>query len=99
MPSNPKFPLQWNPHLPRTREGYYRFKGGLEAALYRAIQFSPFSDLIWVETKKPDLNQAKSIAKHIKEKFPNKLSSFPQPQRKKLKLELNQIAFWGLIDG
>lgn len=72
LPSNPKFHLQWNPHLPRTREGYYRFKGGLEAALYRAIQFSPFSDLIWVETKKPDLNQAKLIAKHIKEKFPNK---------------------------
>ncbi|KAH9820504.1 Pyruvate/Phosphoenolpyruvate kinase-like domain-containing protein [Melampsora americana] len=48
LPDNSKFQLHWNPHLPRTREGYYRFKGGLEAALFRALQYSPYSDLIWV---------------------------------------------------
>lgn len=68
--------LDWNPHLPRTREGYYRFQGGLESALERALHFAPYADLVWVETKKPDLAQAQSIARTIREKFPNKLSFY-----------------------
>ncbi|KAG0148061.1 hypothetical protein CROQUDRAFT_670188 [Cronartium quercuum f. sp. fusiforme G11] len=64
--------IDWNPHLARTREGYYRFQGGLEPAIQRALHFAPYADLIWVETKKPDLQQARAIASRVRERFPNK---------------------------
>ena len=36
-----------------TREGYYRFKGCLRAAINRELKFCPVSDLVWIETKEP----------------------------------------------
>jgi isocitrate lyase len=58
--------------VPRTREGYYHYTGGVEAAIRRAITFAPYSDLIWLETKKPDLEQARYFARKIREAHPNK---------------------------
>ena len=34
--------------------------------------FAPYADLIWLETKTPDLEQARSFARKIREKFPGK---------------------------
>lgn len=59
--------------MPKTREGYYHFTGGLEAATRRARAFAPYADLLWVETKRPDLAQAQSFARGIREQFPEKL--------------------------
>jgi len=42
----------WNWDSPRTREGYYRYQGGTQCAINRAIAFAPYSDLLWMETKK-----------------------------------------------
>jgi isocitrate lyase len=56
----------------RTREGYYHFTGGVEPAVKRAMAFAPYADLLWLETKTPDLEQAKSFARKIREKFPGK---------------------------
>ncbi|MBW0468614.1 hypothetical protein O181_008329 [Austropuccinia psidii MF-1] len=64
--------IVWDPYVARTREGYYRFQGGLEAAIQRALHFAEVSDLVWVETKKPDLSQAKMIANRIRERYPQK---------------------------
>ncbi|CAH7676500.1 isocitrate lyase [Phakopsora pachyrhizi] len=64
--------INWNQYLPRTREGYYRFRGGMESAIRRALSFAKLSDLIWIETKKPDLEQAKTIAKRIRSIYPKK---------------------------
>jgi isocitrate lyase len=57
---------------PRTREGYYHTTGGIDAAVSRALAFAPCADLIWLETKTPDLKQAQSFARRIREKFPGK---------------------------
>jgi isocitrate lyase len=57
---------------PRTREGYYHTVGGVDAAVSRALAFAPYADLIWLETKTPDLKQAQSFARRIREKFPGK---------------------------
>ncbi|THV06597.1 isocitrate lyase and phosphorylmutase [Dendrothele bispora CBS 962.96] len=69
----------WDCELPRTREGYYHFTGGIEAspflklpAVKRAIAFAPYADLIWLETKMPDLEQARSFARRIREAHPGK---------------------------
>ncbi|KAK9476962.1 isocitrate lyase [Lipomyces japonicus] len=57
---------------PRTREGHYQTRAGLQSAIKRSLTYAPFADAIWVETKKPDLNQAKKIAAAVHEKFPAK---------------------------
>ncbi|KAJ4485663.1 isocitrate lyase [Lentinula aciculospora] len=65
--------VYWDCDITRTREGYYHFVGGLEPAVKRAMAFAPYADLLWLETKTPDLEQARSFARKIREKYPGKL--------------------------
>lgn len=62
----------WDWDLPRTREGYYHYTGGIEAAIKRTLTFAPYADLVWLETKLPDLEQARYFARKIRAKYPNK---------------------------
>src|SRR5688500_8092201 len=39
----------------RTSEGFFHFRGGLEAAIARGIAYAPYADLVWCETSTPDL--------------------------------------------
>lgn len=56
----------------RSYEGYFYVKGGVEYAIARGRAFAPYSDMVWCETSKPDLGQAKEFAQGIHEKFPGK---------------------------
>lgn len=56
----------------RSPEGFYYLKGGVPYAIQRGIDFAPFSDLVWCETSKPDLGEAREFAQGIHEKFPGK---------------------------
>ncbi len=56
----------------RSYEGYYYIKGGVELAIERARAYAPYADLVWCETAKPDLVQAKEFADGVHEKFPGK---------------------------
>ncbi|KAJ5224465.1 Isocitrate lyase [Penicillium citrinum] len=60
----------WNWDAPRTREGYYRYKGGTQCAVNRAVAYAPFADLIWMESKLPDYNQAKEFADGVHAVWP-----------------------------
>ncbi|TFK56455.1 isocitrate lyase and phosphorylmutase [Heliocybe sulcata] len=64
--------LGWDWDLPRTREGYYHFTGGLECAIQRTLTYAPYADLVWLETKTPDLEQARYFARKIRAKYPGK---------------------------
>lgn len=68
------FDLTDHPHATgeRSPEGYYYIKGGIEYAIERAIEFAPFADIVWCETAKPDLQQAKVFAEGVHKKFPGK---------------------------
>lgn len=55
----------------RTREGYYRYQGGTDCAINRAIAFGPYADLLWMETKSPILAQAKEFAEGVKAARPH----------------------------
>ncbi|KAG0658439.1 mitochondrial 2-methylisocitrate lyase [Maudiozyma exigua] len=57
--------------LPRSSEGYYMFKGGMEAAIRRSLVFTPYSDMIWLETKTPNLEQAKDFSQRIHKEYPD----------------------------
>lgn len=65
-------PVFWDWDLSRTREGYYHCTAGIEMAIKRAIAFAPYSDMVWLETKTPNLEQAKSFARRIRERHPGK---------------------------
>lgn len=54
----------------RTREGYYRLKGGTQCAINRARYYAPFADLIWMESKLPDYAQAKEFADGVRSVWP-----------------------------
>ncbi|GLB35716.1 putative isocitrate lyase PEP mutase superfamily, isocitrate lyase family protein [Lyophyllum shimeji] len=62
----------WDCELPRTREGYYHYTGGIEAAIKRTMAYAPYADLLWLETKAPDLEQARYFSRKIREKYPGK---------------------------
>ncbi|RFU36179.1 hypothetical protein B7463_g176, partial [Scytalidium lignicola] len=55
---------------PRTREGYYRLKGGCQCAINRAIAYAPYADAIWMESKLPDYAQAKEFAEGVHAVWP-----------------------------
>jgi isocitrate/methylisocitrate lyase len=63
-------------HGERTLEGFYKMNGGLECAIARGIAYAPYSDLIWCETSKPDIAEAKEFAEAIHEKFPGKMLAY-----------------------
>src|SRR5690349_4999974 len=39
----------------RTEEGFFQYRGGLDAAIMRGLAYCPYADLIWCETSHPDL--------------------------------------------
>lgn len=60
----------------RTHEGFYRVRNGLEQAIARGIAYAPFADLVWCETSKPDIGQAREFAQAIHEKYPHKMLAY-----------------------
>jgi isocitrate lyase len=57
---------------PRTSEGFYRVKSGVDAAIARGIAYAPYADLVWCETSRPDMEQAKKFAEAIRSRYPDK---------------------------
>lgn len=55
----------WDWHAPRTREGYFRLRGGNDFGVVRILNFAPYSDMCWMETGKPRLEQAQWLAKQV----------------------------------
>ena len=57
----------------RTDEGFYRVKNGIDQAIDRGLSYAPYSDMLWCETSKPNLEEAKKFADAILAKYPGKL--------------------------
>jgi len=60
----------------RTPDGFFRTKAGLDQAIARGLAYAPYADLLWCETSKPDLDQARRFAEAIRAEFPNKLLAY-----------------------
>jgi len=60
----------------RTPEGFYYLKGGVECAVHRAVAYAPYADLLWCETSKPDLEEAKAFAEGVHARFPGKMLAY-----------------------
>ena len=60
----------------RTPEGFFRIRGGLKSAIARGIAYAPYADLIWCETSKPDLAEAREFAEEVLRAHPNKMLAY-----------------------
>ena len=60
----------------RTAEGFYHLKGGIDAAIARGIAYAPYADLIWCETSKPDLAEAKKFAEAVRKEHPDQMLAY-----------------------
>jgi isocitrate lyase len=60
----------------RTTEGFLHAKAGLEQAIARGLAYAPYADLLWCETGKPDLQEARRFAEAIHAQFPDKLLAY-----------------------
>ncbi|MGA7918792.1 MAG: isocitrate lyase [Candidatus Acidiferrales bacterium] len=60
----------------RTAEGFFKIRAGLESAVARGLAYAPYADLLWCETSKPDLSEARHFAEAIHAKYPAKMLAY-----------------------
>jgi isocitrate lyase len=60
----------------RTPEGFFRMRGGLDAAIARGLAYAPYCDLIWCETSEPGLQEARRFADAMHKQFPGKMLAY-----------------------
>ncbi|AEH33904.1 isocitrate lyase [Vibrio anguillarum] len=60
----------------RTQEGFYRVNAGIEQAISRGLAYAPYADLVWCETAKPDLDEARQFAEAILAQYPDQLLAY-----------------------
>ena len=56
----------------RSPEGFFVITDGVDAAIARARAYAPYADMLWFETAKPDLAEARRFAEAIHKEFPGK---------------------------
>ncbi|TAL72085.1 MAG: isocitrate lyase [Rhodanobacter sp.] len=60
----------------RTVEGFFRTRAGIEQAISRGLAYAPYADVIWCETSKPNVADARRFAEAIRAQFPGKLLAY-----------------------
>jgi isocitrate lyase len=62
----------------RTPEGFFRLQDGtgIDHCIARGLAFAPHADLLWWETSRPNLEEAKRFAEAIQREHPGKLMAY-----------------------
>lgn len=60
----------------RSHEGFYYVNCGIKQAISRGLSYAPYADMIWCETSKPNLDEARQFAEAIHQKYPGKLLAY-----------------------
>jgi len=60
----------------RTLEGFFEVRRGIEAAIARGLAYAPYVDLLWCETSKPNLEEAREFAEGIHAVYPGKMLAY-----------------------
>lgn len=68
--------VPWDCELAKTPEGYYQLRGGIPYAIAKSLAAAPFADLLWMETKTADLDDARQFAEAIHAQFPDKMLAY-----------------------
>ena len=68
--------VEWDSEAARTPEGYYQVRGGIPYAIAKSLAAAPFADLLWMETKTANLEDAREFAEAIHAEFPDKMLAY-----------------------
>ena len=68
--------VDWDSEAARTPEGYYQVRGGIPYAIAKSLAAAPFADLLWMETKTANLDDAREFAEAIHAEFPDKMLAY-----------------------
>jgi isocitrate lyase len=60
----------------RTAEGFYRVRAGMAPCIARGLAYAPYSELLWMETSTPDLDEAREFAEAIKAVYPDQMLAY-----------------------
>jgi isocitrate lyase len=60
----------------RTAEGFFTVRAGMAQAIARGCAYAAYADLVWCETARPDLAEAREFAEGIHARFPGKLLAY-----------------------
>lgn len=62
---------------PRTEEGFHHLVGSsMDRCVARGLAYAPYADLLWMETSRPNLEQAKIFADAIHAQYPGKVLAY-----------------------
>jgi len=68
--------VAWDCEPTKTPEGYYHVKSGIDYAIAKSLAAAPFADLLWMETKTANLDDAAKFARAIHAEFPDKMLAY-----------------------
>jgi isocitrate lyase len=86
-------------HDPRDRKfidgerlpgGNFLYRGGLQAAIDRALAYAPYADLLWCEMSELNVEKARKFAEAIHAQFPRKLLAYNCSPRFHWRAKLNE---------
>ena len=60
----------------RTADGFWQIEGGLEMGCERGAAYAEYADLVWCETSKPCLNEARRFADAVKGSCPDAMLAY-----------------------
>jgi len=66
----------WDCELTKTPDGYYQVVNGIDYSISRSIACAPFADLLWMETKTANLQDARKFAEAIHAVYPEKMLAY-----------------------
>jgi isocitrate lyase len=79
----------------RTVEGFFKIKKGITSAIARGLAYAPYADLLWCETSRPDLDEARKFANAIKRMYPDKILAYNCSPSFNWKLNLDDATIAG----
>jgi len=68
--------VDWSADRAKTPEGYFQIRSGVPYAVAKSLAVAPFADILWMETKTADLEDAKLFADAIHAVFPNQMMAY-----------------------
>ncbi|HVS66045.1 MAG TPA: isocitrate lyase ICL2 [Thermoanaerobaculia bacterium] len=66
----------WDCEHAKTTEGYYQIAGGIDYAIAKSLAVAPFADILWMETKTADLEDARTFAEAIHAVHPEQMLAY-----------------------
>jgi isocitrate lyase len=68
--------LEWDPERAKSPEGYYQVRGGIDYAIAKSLAVAPYADVLWMETKTANLDDARVFAEAIHAIHPDKMLAY-----------------------